>query len=147
MPDPRLRNCTPGVSVRNGLTKDELSRLISEAERGRDEKLPPTEEQLEDAKELGLKVPRGISRAALDELLEKTEEDQAPAERDQLATIREYHGVLPRDITYGEAEEVIKFLFDHTLPCPFCRSKIHAIDTSCLDCGKSLKQLQITIKL
>lgn len=80
-------------------------------------------------------------------MLEKAEEDQEPAESDQLATIREYHGVLPREITYGEAEEVIEFLFHHTLPCPFCGSKISEIDTSYYDCRKSLKQLRIPIKL
>ncbi|MBX3448204.1 MAG: hypothetical protein KF777_01520 [Planctomycetaceae bacterium] len=135
--------CSLGIPLRNGLTKGDLSRLLSEAE----QKQPPTEEQLEDAKELGLKVPRGISKGALDDLLEKADEDQEPADRDQLAIIREYHGVLPRKINYREAEEVIEFLETHHLPCPFCRFEICAMDDRCCACEKSLKKLKIPIKL
>lgn len=146
-PAPTVRQfgyaCSLGVPFRNGLTKGDLSRLLSEAE----QKQPPNEEQLEDAKELGLKVPRGISKGALDDLLEKAEEDQEPADRDQLAIIREYHGVLPRKISYREAEEVIEFLETHHLPCPFCRFEICAMDDRCCDCGKSLKKLRIPIKI
>jgi len=83
---------------------------------------------------------------AIDEAIEQQRSGE-PATKEQLKTIKEYHGVLPRAVTRGEANDVIEFLEDYYLPCPFCRIEICATDDECCACNKKLRKMKIPIKL
>jgi hypothetical protein len=83
---------------------------------------------------------------AIDAAIEQQRSGE-PATKEQLKTIDEHHGVLPRAITRGEANRVIEFLEDHSLPCPFCGVDIAASDDVCCACNKSLRRMKIPIKL
>lgn len=82
-----------------------------------------------------LPLPKDV-RKQLDEA------DDKPATDDQLQTIAEYHGILPRKVTRDEADEVIEFLEEHTLPCPFCKIEIFAADEKCCACDRKLDKLK-----
>jgi len=111
---------------------------------------PPSQKQFGYAMHLGAAVRNGMTKwmmsDAIDEAIEQQRSDE-PATKEQLKTIREYHGVLPRAVTRGEAKRVIEFLEDHSLPCPFCRIQICATDDACCACGRSLGKMRIPIKL
>ncbi len=142
--------CALGIPIVNGLTKDALAKLVNAAEDQRDGEIPPTKKQIEHAQALRIPVPEGITKKGLRELIDAAEDEREkamPATREQLAEIRELHGVLPREITQGEADKVIEFLYEHTLPCPFCGFEINAADDTCCDCNRSLKKLRVPIEL
>jgi len=111
---------------------------------------PPTRKQFGYAMNLAADVTNGMTKwmisDAIDEAIEQQRSDE-PASKEQLATIREYHGDLPRTVTRGEATRVIEFLEDYYLPCPFCRIEICATDDECCACNKKLRKMKIPIKL
>ena len=122
-----------GVKLKNGVTIDSISDLIDEAKAvaNRPKKADrPSREEAEI-----------IYYALLDKL------DREPAPASLLKIIKDYHGVLPRRVSRGEAKRIIEFLEDYTLPCPFCRTEIFATDDECLACGKSLRKMRIPIQL
>ncbi len=111
---------------------------------------PPSRKQFGYAMHLEAEITDGMTKwmisDAIDEAIEEQRSDE-PATKDQLRTIKEFHAVLPRAITRGEANEVIEFLEDHYLPCPFCRIQICATDDQCCACNKKLNRMKIPIKL
>lgn len=142
--------CKLGIPIVDGMDRMTLSSLLDKAEEKRDRDIPPTKKQLDLAKSIGLPVPPGTSKRTLARLIDERldqQADAAPADKQQLATIRDYHGVLPRAITSGEADQVIAFLEDHYLPCPFCGIEVCAMDDACCACDRSLKKLRIPIEL
>ena len=111
---------------------------------------PPSRKQFGYAVQLGAQLRDGMTRwmlsDAIDEAIEKQRDDE-PATREQLRTIKEYHGVLPRSVTRGEAKRVIEFLEDHYQPCPFCGIDVFATDEQCCACNKNLSRMKIPIEL
>jgi hypothetical protein len=83
---------------------------------------------------------------AIDAAIEEQRSGE-PATKEQLRTIKEYHGVLPRAATRGKANRVLEFLEDYYLPCPFCGIEVCATDDECCACNKKLVRMKIPIKL
>jgi hypothetical protein len=100
--------------------------------------------------DLGADIRDGMTKwmmsDAIDEAIEQQRSSE-PASKEQLQTIQEYHGVLSREITRGEATRVIKFLQGYYLPCPFCGSHVCATDCKCRACGKNLERMRIPITI
>ncbi len=111
---------------------------------------PPSRKQFGYAMALGVVVEDGMTKwmlsDAIDEAIESLRAAE-PATKEQLQTIKSYHGVLPRAVTRGEARQIIEFLEDYTFPCPFCKAEVLATDDECCGCGKSLRRVRIPIKL
>lgn len=108
---------------------------------------PPTTKQFGYTKSLGIQIHDGMTKWTIsDEISDATGENE-PAEMDQLEIIKEYHGVLPRKITRKEADDIIEFLEDYYLPCPFCNEEICAVDDECCACSRKLNKLRIPIEV
>jgi hypothetical protein len=111
---------------------------------------PPSRKQFGYAMHLSAELRHGMTRwtvsDAIDEAIERHRSGE-PATKKQLQTIKEFHGVLPRAVTRGEANQVIEFLEGYSLPCPFCGVEVCADDKSCCACNKSLRNMKIPIKL
>jgi len=132
---------------------------------------PPTARQFAYAVALGAKLKDGVTFESISRLIDKAKaSDHRPKKVDRpsdeeieiiyhaiaakgptlasmLKTIQDYHGVLPRQVSPEEAQQIIEFLEDHYLPCPFCGIEVRAIDQECSACGKSLRKMRIPIKL
>lgn len=111
---------------------------------------PPTMKQFNYAKSIGVAIYDGMSRWMLSDAITETIEEQRgsePASKEQLQTIKLYHGTLKREINRGEARRIIEFLEEYELPCPRCRVPILATDQACCACNMSLRKLKIPIKL
>ena len=111
---------------------------------------PPSRKQFGYAMPLGAEVRDGMTKWMLSDAIDKAIEQQRsdePTTKEQLLTIKKYHGVLPRAVTRGEANRVIEFLEDYYLPCPFCGIEVCATDDVCCACNKHLGKLMIPIKL
>lgn len=111
---------------------------------------PPSRKQFGYAMHLGADVRHGMTKWMLSDAIDEAIEEQRSGEaatKDQLRTIKEYHGVLPRAVTRGEANRVIDFLEDYYLPCPFCGIEVCATDDECCACNKKLDRMKIPIKL
>lgn len=111
---------------------------------------PPSRKQFGYAMHLGAEIRHGMTKWMLSDAIDEAIEQQRsgePATKDQLRTIKEYHGVLPRPVTRGEANRVIAFLEDYYLPCPFCGIEVCATDDECCACNKKLGRMKIPIKL
>jgi hypothetical protein len=94
-------------------------------------------------------VADGMTKDFISEEIGRALGHREPATEKQLRTIARLHGVLPRQVTKTEADDVIEFLEDHDFACPFCGETIFAGDGtgSCIGCGKSLKDVRIPIEL
>ena len=108
---------------------------------------PPTRKQFGYAVSLGVDIEHGTTKHDVSDAIDYAKTGDQPATEDQLATIREYHGVLKRAVTRAEADQAIEFLEDHYMPCPFCRSDICATDDECCACGRKLNKLRLPLKL
>jgi hypothetical protein len=111
---------------------------------------PPSRKQFRYAMSLGAEVRHGMTKWMLSDAIDEAIEQQRsgePATREQLRTIRAYHGVVPRAVTRGEARRIIEFLEDYSLPCRFCGIEVVATDDACCACAKSLRAMRIPIKL
>jgi len=132
---------------------------------------PPTVRQFAYAVALGVKLKDGVSFKSISHLIEKAKAnasrrnkgdrpsdeevelihhaivERGPTLASMLKTIKQYHGLLPRDISADEARRLIEFLEDYYLPCPFCGIEVCAIDDECCACGKSLSRMRIPIEL
>lgn len=111
---------------------------------------PPSRKQFGYAMHLGAEVRHGMTKWMLSDAIDAAIEQQRsgePPTKEQLEKIKEYHGVLPRAVTRGEANRVIEFLENYYLPCPFCKVEIAATDDVCCACNKSLRKMKIPIKL
>ena len=111
---------------------------------------PPSRKQFGYAMHLGADIRQGMTKWMLSDAIDQAIEQQRsgePATREQVQTIKEYHGVLPRAVTRGEANRVIEFLEDYYLPCPFCGIEVCATDDDCCACNKKLGKMKIPIKL
>jgi hypothetical protein len=111
---------------------------------------PPSRKQFGYAMHLGADIRHGMTKWMLSDAIDEAIEQQRsgePATKEQLQTIKEYHGVLPRAVTRGEANRVIEFLEDYYLPCPFCGIEVCATDDECCACNKKLGRMKIPIKL
>lgn len=99
---------------------------------------------------LGVAMRDGMTRNSLSQAMDEAKErlqSEDPASEEQLKTISEFHGVLRRQLTAAEADRVIEFLEQHSLPCPYCRSEVFAMDDSCCECGNSLQAMRIPVKI
>jgi len=111
---------------------------------------PPSRKQFGYAMSLGAHVRHGMTKWMMSDAIDEAIEHQRSAEpptKEQLRRIKEYHGVLPRAVTRGEAKRIIDFLEDHILPCPYCGIQVMASDDACCACGRSLRAMRIPIKL
>jgi len=111
---------------------------------------PPSRKQFGYAMSLGAQLRHGMSKWMVSDAIDEAIERQGagePAAKEQLRTIKKYHGVLPRAVTRGEAQRIIDFLEDYALPCPFCGIQVMATDDACCACGRSLRAMRIPIKL
>lgn len=111
---------------------------------------PPSRKQFGYAMHLGADVRHGMTKwmlsRAIDEAIEQQRSDE-PATKEQLQTIKNYHGVLPRAVTRGEANRVIEFLENYYLPCPFCGVEVCPTDDECCACNTKLHKMKIPIEL
>jgi len=130
----------------------------------------PTYKQFMYAVRLGVVFPKTVSFNSISGLIEKAKKtrgnkallkideqriiqlyekkcSERTADRDSLKYIKEMHGVLPRIVTQKEADDIIEFLEEYRLPCPFCGNEIFAQDDMCLNCMKKLNGLRIPIEL
>ncbi len=110
----------------------------------------PTRKQFGYAMHLGAKIRNGMTKWMMSDAIDEAIEEQRsgePATKEQLQTIKNYHGVLPRAVTRGEAKIVIENLGEYYLPCPFCGIEICATDNECCACNKNLRKMKIPIKL
>lgn len=111
---------------------------------------PPSRKQFGYAMSLGAQLRHGMNKWMVSDAIDEAIEAQRggePATKEQLRTIREHHGVLPRAVTRGEARRIIEFLEDYALPCPFCGIEVMASDDACCACSRSLRAMRIPIKL
>ena len=74
----------------------------------------------------------------------------SPAGKEYMDEIKEYHADLPREITNAEAENILEFLENLKINCPYCNkildSTLFSLD-SCIYCNKSFKGLKIPVYL
>lgn len=111
---------------------------------------PPSLRQFRYAMHVGADIRNGMTKWMMSDVIDEVIEQQRsgePASKDQLQIIKEYHGVLPRAVTRGEANRLIEFLENYSLPCPFCGIEICAIDDECCACEKKLARMKIPLKL
>lgn len=109
----------------------------------------PSRNQFAYAMLLGVRARNGMTKHDMTDAIDEAKQrlsDEEPASEDQLATISEYHGVVSRQLTAAEADRIIDFLEQHSLPCPFCRKEVFAMDDSCCECGKSLGSMRIAVE-
>ena len=74
----------------------------------------------------------------------------SPASSDYMEELKELHADLPRPITNAEAEEIIEFLENHHINCPYCRKQLDSIMfsmESCPFCDGDFRNLKIPIFL
>lgn len=108
----------------------------------------PTTKQYGYARSLGVQLKHGMSRSDVSDAIDYALNDQKPATKSQLREITKMHGILPREVSAAEANDVIEFLSGHTYRCPHCREDVCcADDTSCSLCRKSLREVKIPIVL
>jgi len=111
---------------------------------------PPSRKQFGYAMHLGADVRNSMTKWMLGDAIDEAIEQQRsgePATKEQLQTIKEYHGVLPRAVTRGEANRVIEFLEEYSLACPFCGIEILATDDVCCACNRTLRRMKIPIRI
>lgn len=111
---------------------------------------PPSRKQFGYAMHLGANVRHGMTKWMMSDAIDEAIEHQRsgePASKEQLQTIKKYHGVLPQAVTRGDAKRVIELLEDYYLPCPFCGIEVCATDEQCCACNKKLHKMKIPIKL
>lgn len=110
-------------------------------------KPPPTHKQIAYAKDLGVKFVDGMTKLSISDAIDDALADRKPATAEQLREIRQMHGVLPREITQLEAEDVIRVLTETVIQCPHCACKCQAFEAKCSECNKSLAKVKLPIRL
>lgn len=104
---------------------------------------------IDEAKEHEKKPPIKVSPEDIDILYEKLV-SLSPAEAGYMADIKEYHIKLDRKITNKQAEDVLAFIENHHINCPYCKKELNSDMFSmdeCIFCDGSFKTLKIPICL
>lgn len=109
---------------------------------------PPTVRQFGFAKSLGVEFSDGMTKRHVSEAIDRALNDQQAPTKVQLDEIAAMHGVLPREISRAEADDVIEFLSGYGFRCPACREDVCcAGDDTCPLCGASLENVRIPVIL